>query len=227
MSRRVAAADRLGGPHEYYPTPSWCVDRLLEGHLFFPRHKGPWLEPASGDGAIVRGVRQYYGTRRLVMPAFHSIDPFVTLGADLAEHSRHHAQSFFDWAPGHAHYAVAITNTPFSMAERFASKLMTVARHVVMLLRLNWLGSAKRASFFGKHMPHHAFVLPDRPIFGRSKKTGKPQSDSCEYAWMHWDTFRLPNRRVTEVVRLRTTPADVRRTSREAAWRNAGLLEAA
>ena len=39
--------------YDYYPTPAWCVRRLLEA-VDLPG--GRWLEPAVGDGAIVRSV---------------------------------------------------------------------------------------------------------------------------------------------------------------------------
>ena len=40
--------------YDNYPTPAWCVRRLLE-RVDLPG--GTWLEPAAGDGAIVRAVR--------------------------------------------------------------------------------------------------------------------------------------------------------------------------
>lgn len=54
-----------------YPTPSWCVRRLLEAvdlPLELPAERGTlthgtrgarWLEPCAGDGAIIRAANAY------------------------------------------------------------------------------------------------------------------------------------------------------------------------
>ena len=36
--------------HDFYPTPAWCVHRLLEA---VPLPAGRWLEPCVGDGAKI------------------------------------------------------------------------------------------------------------------------------------------------------------------------------
>jgi hypothetical protein len=46
------------------------------------------------------------------------------------------------------HYDVIFTNPPFSLAMKFVEKCLATADHVVMLLRLGFLGSADRANFF-------------------------------------------------------------------------------
>ena len=52
-----------------------------------------------------------------------------------------------------------------------------------MLLRLNYLGSEKRAAFF-QEVPPDVYVLPNRPSFVRGG------NDSCEYAWFAWGPKR-------------------------------------
>lgn len=47
--------DRGGEGRDYFPTPAWCVHRLLEA---CPLSGGDWLEPAAGDGAIIRAVNE-------------------------------------------------------------------------------------------------------------------------------------------------------------------------
>ncbi len=59
----MSAAGR-GGPREpedFYTTPSWCVRRLLEA--WRPTRHGPWVEPAAGNGAIIRTVDASPGNR--------------------------------------------------------------------------------------------------------------------------------------------------------------------
>ena len=51
------------------------------------------------------------------------------------------------------------------------------AQCVVMLLRINFLGSKKRYGFWKKNPPQAMYVLSKRPSF-----TGKG-TDATEYAW--------------------------------------------
>ena len=52
MSATGRGAERRAS--DYYPTPAWCIWRLLDA-LSLPC-RCTWLEPAAGDGAIVRAV---------------------------------------------------------------------------------------------------------------------------------------------------------------------------
>jgi hypothetical protein len=90
----------------------------------------------------------------------------------------------------------------------FIAKALTYASYVVMLLRLNFLGSGKRAAFFAREMPD-IYVLPDRPSF-----TGRG-TDATEYGWFVWTPER--GRRAGKVEVLAETPPAQRRRVREAA----------
>ncbi len=72
-----------------------------------------------------------------------------------------------------------MTNPPYGSAEQFLTVGLDVAAHVVLLLRLNFLASARRAHLM-RSRPPDVYVLPNRPSFsGRG-------TDSVEYAWFHW-----------------------------------------
>lgn len=58
-----------------------------------------------------------------------------------------------------------LTNPPFSLAQEFITKALTEARTVIMLQRVNFLGSQARKSFWDKHPPTHLFILSNRPKF--------------------------------------------------------------
>jgi hypothetical protein len=58
-------------------------------------------------------------------------------------------------------------------------------RYVVMLQRLNYIGTETRFPFM-KMNPPDIYVLPNRPSF---KSTG--ETDSIEYAWFVWDKLNL------------------------------------
>jgi hypothetical protein len=106
---------------------------------------------------------------------------------------------------------VILTNPPYSRAFEFLEKALSEAPHVAMLLRLNFLGSEKRAKFF-QRTPPDIYVLPNRPSFARG------HTDSCEYGWFVWGPER---ERVSGIVSvLDTTPKRIRvreRLERQAA----------
>jgi hypothetical protein len=181
---------------DYYPTPAWCVHRLLEACQL---PGGRWLEPAVGDGAIVRAVN---AVRSDV--TWTTVDVRVEVDPD-------HVGDF--WAFGgaglvpefpapYAPFSVAITNPPYSQALEFVVAARGRARVVAMLLRLGWLSSAERAPFLRDWMPD-VYVLPDRPSFDGQG------SDSADYAWLVWQQKTRGSWGRAEV--LATTPIGERR----------------
>lgn len=65
-------------------------------------------------------------------------------------------------------YDCIITNPPYSLAEEFLRKSLEIAPVVCFLLRLNFLGSQKRAAFLSKNPPD-VYVLSERPSFVNGK----------------------------------------------------------
>lgn len=166
---------------DYYPTPAWCVHRLLEA-VRLPG--GAWLEPCVGDGAIVRAVERAVAWRTY----------------DIREDSV--AGTVTDFLRLEPHPAlmcdVCLTNPPYSLAMEFVQHAMKHAHVTAMLLRLNFLGSEGRAQFFRAHPPS-VYVLPNRPSFVNGR------TDACEYAWFAWGLNATPEIRV-----LATTPKSER-----------------
>lgn len=169
-SQRVAA--------DHYPTPSWCVHRLLET-VDLPH--GRWLEPCAGNGAIIDACNSMRaGLRWSAMELRPTCRAALSERVDAAESLllgdvREHA----DWL--HAQQPdVIITNPPFRFARDVMECVVGGDAVVVLLLRLNFLASASRATFMRRHPPD-VYVLPNRPSFVGSGKT-----DSVEYAWFVW-----------------------------------------
>lgn len=157
-----------------YPTPAWCVRRILEeAHL----PGGNWLEPCAGEGAIIKAVN-----RQRQDVAWTAVEIRQEAARDLI--NLHAVDSvcanFLTLAPPPHPYQVTITNPPFSLAMQFVQACQAVSHHVVMLLRLNFLASESRAGFMRDTRPN-VYVLPNRPSFVRGGQT-----DSIEYAWFHW-----------------------------------------
>lgn len=169
---------------DYYPTPAWCVQRLLD-HVELP--KGRWLEPSAGEGHILRAV--------------HSIHPRLRIDAvELRATCRGLLEldatcitigDFLQIPPVFPAYAVALGNPPFLLAQEFIEHSLRSAGQVVFLLRLSFLESQKREAFFTRVGVPDVFVLPERPSF-----TGEG-TDSCAYAWMRWIRGKKQESRVS------------------------------
>lgn len=163
-----------------YPTPTWCVRRLLEA-VKLPA--GRWLEPTAGAGAIIEGVNAVRSDiewtavelrdecqrplSKLIGPRQVRISDFLEVMPDEIPPTR-----------------VVITNPPYLHAMPIVEHAQRFDAWVVMLLRLNFLSSETRAEFLRRNPPD-VYVLPNRPSFTASGKT-----DSIEYAWFVWKPSR-------------------------------------
>jgi len=85
-----------------------------------------------------------------------------------------------------------ITNPPFSLAQEITEKALrdvTPSGFVVMLQRINWLGSEKRREWWQANMPQRIYVHSERMNFtpGQRNAQGKlMHGDSIEYAHFVW-----------------------------------------
>lgn len=167
---------------DFHPTPSWCVRRLLESGLLAPYLEPDchWLEPAVGDGAIVRAVNGWADARGRGRPSWTTVDIRPSTGADIIGDFCGFGRPLVDAARPRRGWSVCLTNPPFSQAMEFVVEGHIRAPVVWMLLPLRWLASASRHGWLRGHMPD-VFVLPNRPSFDGLG------SDNSDYAWMGWD----------------------------------------
>jgi hypothetical protein len=179
-----------------YDTPEWCVRRLLDVDPLFshPRDGGRWLEPSAGCGAIVHAVDVWRNGADLLFPHWTQLD--------IAPRREGIVATDFLSARFSSGFDVIIGNPPYRLAEDFARRCVGLADTTALLLRLNWLASAKRAPWLQEHTPS-VYVLPNRPSFSANGKT-----DATDYAWFVW---RRNDRSSPEVRILATTPASERR----------------
>jgi hypothetical protein len=203
-----------------YPTPAWCVDSILRyltlAHPDILNCGRRWLEASAGDGAIIAAANAFWqredephrvswtavelrrscrqkletcvGNRGRVV-----IGDFLSHKTVAALRSRRPLSSF--------QFDVSIGNPPYSLAMEFVRTSMVLAKHTILLLRTSFLESEKRVSFMQVHCPD-VYVLPNRPCFVDG------HSDSCSYAWMHWDAGVI--RSSGEIVVLPATPRNER-----------------
>lgn len=93
---------------------------------------------------------------------------------------------------------LVITNPPFLVALEFIQRALECVRFggwVVMLLRLNFFGSAKRKPFFDQHMPERVYVHNKRMSFTPDGKT-----DSVEYMHAVWRKGHHPRGFIGRVI---------------------------
>lgn len=165
---------------DIYYTPAFCVHRILEV-LDLPG--GLWLDAGAGAGALIKATNEkrnditWVATeiRESEKEALSKLTPHVVIGDFLSWSNQDVINITFPLACQHT-FNVGIANPPFGKAMEFLEKMLQFCDWVVLLQRVNYLGSQSRAEFFAAHAPN-LYVLPDRPIFN-----GK-HGDSIEYAW--------------------------------------------
>ena len=149
--------------HDHYETPRHTLMSLLAHHQI----KYPVLEPCAGYGSIANILKSKGGV--------------VTNDIDLDMVCDYNFD-FLTWDPSNK-FKTILTNPPFNLAESIIKKSIQDSKfgnEVIMLLRLNFLGSEKRQKFWKDHPPKQIYVLSKRPRFIRS-------GDSIEYGWYVWE----------------------------------------
>jgi hypothetical protein len=157
-------------------TPAWVTEALL--YWAPPSTNGrPVLDPAAGDGAILRVLMQHgYPVE------WCEIRPEEADG--LAKLGRGAVCNWLDVAPLLPDEdRLILTNPPYSCGADFMTvTLDTHPAYCAALLRLNHLGSASWFDFWRKHPLTGMLVLGSRrPSFSADGKT-----DASEYFWAVW-----------------------------------------
>ena len=190
-------------PADRYETQPWCVLRFLE-KVTLPG--GKWLEPCAGGGAIIEAVNGFpHGLDiewSAIEPNPDDRERLITLvGNEDSVRTRCLWESW-EWIRV-IKPTVIFTNPPFRHTAAFLEFCDTLPPHtLVMLNRLNFLGSETRSKRLRSFMPD-VYVLPNRPSF-----TGKG-TDSIDYSWIVWPPERKRGSASVQV--LSTTPASERR----------------
>ena len=178
---------------EWFPTPAWVVDRLVECLQRDTSHLSGSLalDPCVGLDALPRAWDAACGS------------PYVWTKVDIRDTGVSGATvaNYLSWTPV-VRFDLCVMNPPFSLALKFAHRACQHARTVFMLQRLDWLASEKRQPWMRDHTPS-VFVIPNRIDFdGRG-------GDQRDYAWFGFGVDAHPTVRI-----LDTTPADVRRAQK-------------
>ncbi len=180
---------------DFYETPEEVTRDFLFNH--FEGDFKRILEPCAGTGKMVKVLREKYPDAEIhLVEPFPSGRPFKP-GADAIfkckfEHLKTKLSVML------LDYDLIFTNPPYSQAKEIIEHALTTWPYatVVMLLRLNFLGSQKRHDFWQAYPPNELHVLSCRPSF-----TGRG-TDATEYAWFVWRTPRVmrPGRQKINVI---------------------------
>jgi hypothetical protein len=196
MSSTLRGYDRHKS--DYYVTPDWIIDELFDAipELFEEMDGRIALDPCAGGG-IVNGTQAFgmpypEALKRRGWNTIHTMDVREDSLAEI-KHDFLHWDTSID-------YDLIITNPPFAIAEEITRKALShvdpESGKVIMLQRLNWLGSASRDDFFTEYPPSLIVMHAKRPSFG-----GTSSTDSVEYAHFIWDNSDKSG--CTQFVRVR------------------------
>ena len=149
--------------HDHYETPRYTLMSLLAHHQI----KYPVLEPCAGWGSIANILK--------------SNGEVVTNDID-SDMPCDYNFNYLRWGPSNE-FETILTNPPFNIAESIIKKSLqdcNPGNEVIMLLRLDFLGTEKRRLFWKDHPPKQIYALSKRPRFVRG-------GDSNEYGWYVWE----------------------------------------
>lgn len=190
MSSTGRSSARSGHQFDHYVTPDWIIREyfgflessplILERHLALAQHG--ILDPCAGGEKNSDVLMPY--PEALIESAFKDC-PIIT--SDIRADSRADIIGDFlqmdeDDLPLRPGFV--ISNPPYTIAQQFVQKGLDIVRDdgvVTMLLRIGFLGSAKRFPWFKSHMPEFIIIHHKRPSFTSDGKT-----DSDYYAHISW-----------------------------------------
>lgn len=144
---------------DFYPTPESSFTPLVPyivADCIINHDLRVW-EPACGDGRLIRLMQE------------------AGLGAEGND-----LRDGYDFLEDREPRSCIVTNPPFSLAFEFAQHALKLSRRVYLLLRLDFLASQSRKSWWIEHEPNALFVLSKRPSFTGTK------TDARDYGFFAW-----------------------------------------
>ena len=156
---------------DFYETPIWCIEKLLEYENF------TWniLEPASWNWAISKVLEQ---------------KGYRVISKDIRNDDKVYWEWGQDFLQSINNYDNIITNPPFCLAEDFIKKSLSVSSSkVVMFLKLQFLESSGRYDFFKNTPLKKVYVLSKRPTLYPANWPVPKNKWTIAYAWYVWEKW--------------------------------------
>ena len=181
---------------DYYVTPQKCIkdflDAFLEDKKSLSLDELLILDPCAG------GDSQHPMSYPEVLIRDFGVKPLYLTTVDIREDSLAQWKGDFLRGSSGLDYDLIITNPPFNLAKEFITKSLEYVPdggYVIMLLRLNFLGSKARKQFLIDHMPKYIYVHNRRMSFTDDGKT-----DSIEYMHAVWEKGYHPKYSLTRII---------------------------
>ena len=174
---------------DYYQTPIKDVCTFLQA-FGRPASHIEILDPCGGgsSGQVTLsegGTEHIIGVHPMAYPeAIRKTWGHGVISADIRDDSPADLHGSYLDLPLKGEFDIIITNPPFNIALDIIKKALDDVRDggwVIMLLRLNFLGSKGRKAFWDDNMPHSIYVHHQRMSF-----TTDGGTDSIEYAHFCW-----------------------------------------
>ena len=169
------------GQHTYAERAQDCYETPPEAvHALLKVEKLPncvW-EPACGPGSISNVLAGYGYT--VVATDLHDYGQAIH-GVDFLSEKR------TPWRPSFAHCIV--TNPPYQLAQQFVEKAISLSPKVIMLMRLQFLESVRRAHILdrGSGLARIHVFANRLPMIHRKGWVGPKASSAIAFCWMVWE----------------------------------------
>jgi hypothetical protein len=173
-SCQVGRAPLIERRGDCYDTPAVAVTALIRVEPWLQIPRRIW-EPACGTGNIVTVLRA----------AGHDV-----IASDLNNRGCYDSHFGIDFLfPGFDPKADAIvTNPPFALAEQFVEIALNRAPVVIMLLRLAFYESARRAHILeGRGLARIHCFAKRLPMMHRAGWEGRKANSGMAFCWMVWE----------------------------------------
>lgn len=147
VTRLVGSGNPDREKDDFYATPDWAIDALLDRETF----QGEIWEPACGDGAICKRL-EHYGYKNIY-------------ATDLIE--RGYGDTGLDFMNMRRTTNNIITNPPFKIGTKFTLHALNLASNkVVIFNKLTFLeGKERRDKLFSLNMLKTVYVFGERVGF--------------------------------------------------------------
>ena len=167
--------------NDYYATPPIATEAILNK---IPLYGDTILEPAAGEGHIVKVLKQFYPYNEIT--ANDLIWRSSRFGIDV-----NGGIDFLTYQP-HRKFDTIITNPPFKFAQQFVEKALTLANHyVIIFAKLQFLETVERQKLFEEYPPKYVYVHSRRvsPYKNGNEvnEEGKPWASPMAFAWFVWE----------------------------------------
>lgn len=157
---------------DFYQTPTWCVEKLLERETFFPHI----LEPAVWAGAIAKVLEDKW---------------YIVVWMDIRDDESVYGIRWKDFFKKTIPFVWdIISNPPYFCAKEFIEKAIEIwDGKIAMLLKLSFLESADRYEFFQNTPLRTVYVFCKRVNMYPEWQPKPKNSWTIAYAWYVWEKW--------------------------------------